>query len=262
MNKRKLLTLALTLCMVAILAIGGTLAYFTDTDSAKNTMVLGKVDIQQNEYEWNDDESALKTFTQDKPLLPYVGKLGWENTEKNGVERRFTMDNVVDKYITVENIATPRDPDQGERDAYVRTIIAIEAGEDYMNCFDKLVGISNNSATGSEFKNNHWIWDDAFYTDIEGKNFYIMTATYDEALAPQEETIPSLLQVYLGKDADNADVEKIDQNDDGKLSIYAISQAVQVLGFDGEDEGPVHALNTAFAEVDEAYAEEIFADLI
>ena len=33
MSKRKILSLALTLCMVAILAVGGTLAYFQDTDT-------------------------------------------------------------------------------------------------------------------------------------------------------------------------------------------------------------------------------------
>ena len=70
MNKRKLLLVALSLCMVAILAMGGTLAYLTDTDSQLNVMTLGKVDISQNEQQ--QGENGLEDFAQDKPLLPMV----------------------------------------------------------------------------------------------------------------------------------------------------------------------------------------------
>ena len=48
MSKRKILALASAVCMVAILAIGGTLAYFTDKDEATNTFTTGKVDITLN----------------------------------------------------------------------------------------------------------------------------------------------------------------------------------------------------------------------
>lgn len=49
MNKRKILILAMTLCMVAILAIGGTLAYFTDEADLTNTFVSGQIDITLDE---------------------------------------------------------------------------------------------------------------------------------------------------------------------------------------------------------------------
>ena len=49
MNKRKILLLASTLLMVAVLAVGGTLAYFTDTDQVTNTFTMGKVDISLDE---------------------------------------------------------------------------------------------------------------------------------------------------------------------------------------------------------------------
>lgn len=53
MSKRKILTLALMLCMVAILAIGGTLAYFTDTDTADNVFTVGNVSIDLTEPKWD-----------------------------------------------------------------------------------------------------------------------------------------------------------------------------------------------------------------
>ena len=49
MTKKKILVLALTIAMVAILAVGGSLAYLTDTDSAKNTFTVGNVKIEQLE---------------------------------------------------------------------------------------------------------------------------------------------------------------------------------------------------------------------
>ena len=54
MNKRKVLTLALTVCIVAILAVGGTLAYFTDTDDATNTFTVGNVNITLTEPNWEE----------------------------------------------------------------------------------------------------------------------------------------------------------------------------------------------------------------
>lgn len=49
MNKKKLLTLAMVISMVAILVVGGTIAYFTDTDTKTNTFTYGDVEIEINE---------------------------------------------------------------------------------------------------------------------------------------------------------------------------------------------------------------------
>ena len=42
---KKVLAWVLTLAMTAALAVGGTLAYLTDTDEDVNVMTLGKVKI-------------------------------------------------------------------------------------------------------------------------------------------------------------------------------------------------------------------------
>ena len=59
MTKRKIMLLAMALCMVAILAVGGTLAYFTAEDSADNVFTMGYVDIELEE-----------TFEQKSDLVP------------------------------------------------------------------------------------------------------------------------------------------------------------------------------------------------
>ena len=59
MNKRKILTLAMALCLIAILAIGGTLAYFTDTAAPiENTVVIGDVEIDLT-ANYPDDQVLL-----------------------------------------------------------------------------------------------------------------------------------------------------------------------------------------------------------
>ncbi len=58
MNKRKILLLAAVLTMVAVLGIGGTLAYFTDTDDATNTFTVGNVEIDLTEPKWDEDGSG------------------------------------------------------------------------------------------------------------------------------------------------------------------------------------------------------------
>ena len=56
MNKKKILVLAVSVALIAILAIGGSLAYFTDTtDAVTNAFTVGNVDITLAEPKWNKD---------------------------------------------------------------------------------------------------------------------------------------------------------------------------------------------------------------
>ena len=58
MNKRKLMLVAVALCMVAILGFGGTLAYLTDTDNAKNVFTAGNVGLTLDEAKVEKDENG------------------------------------------------------------------------------------------------------------------------------------------------------------------------------------------------------------
>lgn len=83
MNKRKIMMLALSLCMVAILAVGGTLAYFTDTDTKTNTFTTGNVEIE-----------LVENFPETK-LLP---------GEKNALTKEVGVKNIgsEDAYMWIE----------------------------------------------------------------------------------------------------------------------------------------------------------------
>lgn len=62
--KKKLFALVMCVAMLSVAVIGGTMAYFTDTDAKTNTFTMGKVDITLEEpsYETSEDDGSLKVF--------------------------------------------------------------------------------------------------------------------------------------------------------------------------------------------------------
>lgn len=52
--KKKLTAVALVVCMLAIMLVGASLAYFTDTEAKTNTFTMGKVDIELTEPNWDN----------------------------------------------------------------------------------------------------------------------------------------------------------------------------------------------------------------
>lgn len=243
--KKSTLLMIVSVVLALTLSLGSTLAYLQDSDSDVNVMTLGSVYIEQIEQEWNADKTELQDFTQEKPLYPYVGELGWENdAEDGGAYRRFTMSNAVDKYVSVKNT--------GKSPAYVRTIIAFEMGQMDWDEFDKYIGISHNVVNGSHKFPGTWEWETPKTpVVIDGNNYIVWTATHKNPVAPGVTTIPSLLQVYLDKTAGNEEVEKVDGNGNGYYDILTLSQAVQTAGFTDAQT----ALDEAFGKVDDNVAE-------
>lgn len=246
MKLKKVLLGATAVALTAAVSIGATLAYLTDTDEDVNVMTLGDVYIDQIEQERVDDkdnQTELKDFEQNKPLLPAVypdatipwapesewvvpGDQAWKVLEDNT--------NVVDKFVTVKNT--------GESDAYVRTIFAVEVGPDAIN--DPYVHIVNNSTDIKEGAT--WTWDRIDGVVQIGDGYYQLgVATYTEAVKPGATTIPSLKQIYMDKVATNENVNVYGDT----FEILVFSQAVQADGFDSIIEGPKAALNEAFGEV-------------
>jgi len=233
--KKKLTAVALVVCMIAIMLVGASLAYFTDeTKAVENTMTLGSVEIVQYEK-----DKAGEAFVQDQPLFPMV-----DNRKENApvVEEGFfnaAMANVIDKVITVENT--------GKSAAYVRTIIAFETAKvyaegsttEYKDAHDEYIGVLGDF----EYLNET--------ITIEGVEYTLAVKVYGEALIPEAETEPSLKQFFLAPTAGNEVADLFGET----YTILALSQAVQTEGFaDAET-----ALNTAFGEITAESAAEWFA---
>lgn len=237
--KKKIFALMLCVAMLAIAVVGGTMAYFTDTETVKNTMTTGKVDISQLEQQ-RDDSGNLVAFTQKKPLLPavYAGEINEDNIVQNGYFNP-AVKNAVDKIITVKNEAATGAVNQ---DAYVRTIIAFETGTEYE------ANTTNVLRDGKEiFKAYIGTLGDFELLErgtitIDDVQYVLAVKVYKDALEPQEVTTPSLKQIFMSPQANN-EVAILFGNE---YSILAVSQATQTAGFDSAAE----ALNAAFGIVD------------
>lgn len=252
MSKRKILTLALGLCMVAILAVGGTLAYFTDTDNAKNVFTLGNVKIKLHEGSYDKVQKNGAPVDADGNLD--LSKANPNNQEKNGYfgydyldeEYRDWLENQllvpgtqnynrIQKRIFVENT--------GNNAAYVRVWVGIPAALDDPNNASNNI-LHCNQVTGPVNNNlGHWIKDGQFGFNQDGYNFYVYY--YTEAVAAGESTnAEAVSYFYLDEKVDHrylADGTVVytfngaDINYDlstGKIEIPVYAEAIQADGFD------------------------------
>lgn len=63
--KKKIMISAIALSAVAVLTVGGTLAYFTDSDEAENVFTIGRVGGELTESEWIPGESGQNILPGD-----------------------------------------------------------------------------------------------------------------------------------------------------------------------------------------------------
>ena len=178
---KKFLSWFLVVAITAALAVGGTMAYLTDTDDDVNVMTIGNVKIQQIEQERVDPETsgpdaALQDFQNDKPLYPAVLEPGFQ-WDTNGIDfwDPSKINNEQDKIVSVKNT--------GDYDAFVRTVFAFEAGGYTWEQFQEKLHLNINE--------NDWSWEWIQEPVIIGDSaFFLATATYNTPLAPGQITPP------------------------------------------------------------------------
>lgn len=73
--KKKMITLFLIVAMIAVAAIGGTLAYFTDSKETTNTFTMGSVEIELTESNWSAPANTVPGVSYAKnPVVKNTGK--------------------------------------------------------------------------------------------------------------------------------------------------------------------------------------------
>ena len=235
--KKKITALALVVAILAIAIIGGTLAYFTDTDKATNTFTAGGVKIALIEQQRNADHTALVDFEQNKNLMPIVGSAQGKQEMVGGVKLP-TAKNYVDKIMTIKNT--------GVSDAYVRIFVAVPTALQ-----------NGQTPNAPRYDVLHWNFNgdscaDGQWTDeivvanptvIDGVEYKIYSRTYKTALKANDVTAtPAYIGFYLDKTVDmNADgeytvdwgngPEAIDYDLSKGVTIPVFAQAIQADGF-------------------------------
>lgn len=237
--KKRIVTIALVVALVAIAAVG-TLAYFTDTDKATNTFAVGNVEIKLIEQQRG--ENGLVPFEQNKKLYPIVGSAQGEKDEYG----MPTAKNYVDKMVTIENT--------GSEKAYIRAYFAIPSALDdgyetfnaglnvlHFNFGNKVENGVVTSTEGAE-----WIWTHGskwnyFETTIDGIKYNVYFADYYQAVDAGITTEQLIQGVYLDKSFDIKDGKcyafgnevTLDAGWDwSKVSCPVFAVACQAEGFD------------------------------
>lgn len=249
MNKRKIILLATALCLVAILAMGGTLAYFMDTDTQTNVFVIGNVAID-----------LFEDFNSEKlNLTPGVG-------EKKGEDGNYVTEitNTIEKEVYIENT--------GSEEAYVRVHIAIPALTRDGQNINVLELLCNDQST----VNGQWNWgttadanfpprDGGTYNmyrniTINGVPYKVFVLTYETMLKPGDVTTDAISKVYMDSLVTNQEVAawNATYGEEWK-KIYVLAEAVQADGFT-DTNAPDNFGEAAFTAFETAYGANVARD--
>ena len=239
MNKRKIVLLATSLCMIAILAIGGTLAYFTDTDSETNTFTVGNVKIDLKEI-FDENNAVLRPGSQ--------------------------TTNKIEKKVWIKNT--------GSENAYVWYewyIPSVLDSTDGSTGTNNVLHVNSNGYTWDNYRTNskYWpagqtealpleqTWDhdpevelkipvgpEGFIRTetVEGIQYNVYLALYHGILAPEAETTVAMNGAYLDSKVDNAvdadgtvyytiNGKKINYDFSKKINIIVKAYGIQAAGF-------------------------------
>ena len=256
--KKKILVLCLVVALAVTAVVGGTLAYFTDTDNETNTFTAGGVKIDLIEQERNGN-GGLQNFTQGKVLMPIVGSA---QGEKDALGQPVAK-NYVDKMVTIENT--------GKSGAYVRAYFAIPSAlDDGYETFNAGLNVLHFNFGNVKTDNglvstydNQWNWKhdgkwNYFETTIDGVSYNVYFADYYQVLPAGATTEQFVSGVYLDKSFDCKDGvyyafgKPVDMtgliNADGEVAINCpvFAVAVQADGFDSADAAVTEAFGAKF----------------
>lgn len=224
--KKKILSLVLVVALAATAVIGGTLAYFTDTDEETNVFTMGgvKIDLLEKQYGETGD---LEDFVDDKILMP-----GVENKQDKIVSIKNTGDS--NAYVWYEWFI-PAALDSKDGSTGLNNILHVNS---YGYTWDKYWKNSKYTAPDGtdpvtseeqtwdhdpEVELNKQVGPEGYFEQVtldDGILYNKYVVLYHGVLEPQAETTPAMNGVYLDKDLD------MDVADDGKVTYTCFGKDV------------------------------------
>lgn len=208
MTKKRFVAILLCVTLVALAAIGATFAYLTSTATVNNTFTMGNVKITLDETNVNDPTGDRVTSNE---YNVYPGA-------------------VVTKDPIVHNT--------GKNGAYVRAVVTIEDGMNWLGLYNENVWTAPQEAAFNAMINNTlgdgWELVDIAY-DMSGPNHptsdFVATLKYTKVLNAKEDTTAMFSQIAFPTKLTGNDVTtRIDQN--GEFGINVVAQAIQADGFE------------------------------
>ena len=180
--KKKILSMCLVVALLAIAIVGGTLAYFTDTDTETNVFTAGNIAIAIEE-----------DFPEDE-LMP--GEWNKNNLKKE-VYVRNTGDNAAYMWIEVLIPAALDTPgNAGQNDLHFNPFDTYTDGTSLIPCKSSVATANGYSLVATTAEVNMGT------VEIDGVTYnrYLEYIVDDAAKASNERTYALLAQVYMDKD--------------------------------------------------------------
>lgn len=237
--KKKALTLCLAVALAATAVVGGTMAYFTDTDAKNNTFTVGNVDIELIESQLHRVNAGVQGVVEKSDNILVTPNVAMEGTATEYWDGPcFTDDQIkedAEKYQSVylkdANIAPgtgyrkcPYVVNTGKNAAYIRIRVIIPTE------LDKL--LDDSYLTVSAYQSDEF---EKYTKDVKDDN-NVYTFTRVEPLASGEMTFWNVWgSITMDKDVTNKDIADmqarglIDQ--DGKFDVKVEADAIQADGF-------------------------------
>ena len=194
--KKKITAIFLCVALVAIAIVGASLAYFTDTDSAKNTFTVGNVKIKLLESSLHRENAGVANgVTSDSELWSDLVKEGSGNTSKYKAGDTFYTDAQIEENAetyTCEDVQLipgrsyhkmPYVKNVGKNDAYIRIRVMIPADLD-----TAVLNSSMYTSSAMDKKEFTMAVDQTGTVDREGRKYNVYTFTRIDSLAPGEMT--------------------------------------------------------------------------
>ena len=219
--KKKLLALVLVVALAATAVIGGTLAYFTDTDEAVNTFTLGNVKIDLQEV-FDEENAVLRPGSQTNNKIQKEVRIKNTGTEKAYVWYKWYIPSALDSTdgsTGTNNVVHVNSPGS-TWDRYRENSNYWPAGQTEALPLEKTWDHDSKGVQG-------FIGTET----IDHIQYNVYIALYHGVLAPNETTSLGMSQVYLDSKVDNA----VDENDNVYYTIngtridYDFSQGVNII---------------------------------
>lgn len=244
MKKKTILVAAIAVMLVAALVVGGTLAYFTDTKSAKNTFTVGNVDIELLESSLHRENAGIANgATSDSELWSDVEKLGSNNTSPYKAGDTFYTDEQIkanaEKY-TCDNVKLnpgesyhkmPYVVNTGKNDAYIRIRVMIPADLD-----TAILNSSMYTTTALNNKEFTKAYDNTGAVVRDGVKYNVYTFTRIAPLKAGEMTYWNVWgTIHMDTDVTNEEIASLFGEGkpyaDGTFPVLVEADAIQADGF-------------------------------
>ena len=243
--KKKIFAFTMVIAMLAILAISGSLAYFTDDDAATNVFTVGSVKIELIEsYVHRSGATAYETV-EGYPETPATTD---GNHSDDQILAASGEDNeVYQEYLAAQQLMPgvainkmPYVKNTGKSDAYIRIRVLIPSALDLEVLNSSVIC---TTALEEEFSRPEGVgmYEVDGTTTVDGVAYDVYTFIRNEALTPGEMTYWNVWNVIkMDSDTVQAEIEAFIAagaiTADGQFNVLVQADAIQAASFNNATE--------------------------